>query len=48
MAIPQGYGKPDGSTIESIMITGVIKTKEERDIMTCNIPNAFIQVLLPK
>jgi hypothetical protein len=34
--------------LESIMITGVIKAKEERDIMTCNIPNAFIQALLPK
>jgi hypothetical protein len=33
---------------ESIMITGVIEAKEERDIMTCYIPNAFIQALLPK
>jgi hypothetical protein len=30
------------------MITGLIKAKEERDIMTCDIPNAFIQVFLPK
>jgi hypothetical protein len=30
------------------MITGVIKAKEERDIMMCNKPNAFIQALLPK
>jgi hypothetical protein len=36
------------AALESIMITGVIKAKEERDIMTCDIPNAFIQALLPK
>jgi hypothetical protein len=34
--------------LESIMITGVIKVKEQRDVMKCDIPNAFIQVLLPK
>jgi hypothetical protein len=26
----------------------VIKAKEERDVLTCDIPNAFIQVYLPK
>jgi hypothetical protein len=31
------------AALESIMITGVIKAKEERDVMTCDIPNAFIQ-----
>jgi hypothetical protein len=36
------------TTLERIMITGVIETKEERDVMTCDIPNAFIQVYLPK
>jgi hypothetical protein len=30
------------------MITGVIKAKEEREVMTCDKPNAFIQALLPK
>jgi hypothetical protein len=30
------------------LITGVIEAKEERDVMTCNIPNAFIQGYLPK
>jgi Reverse transcriptase (RNA-dependent DNA polymerase) len=34
--------------LESIMITGVIEAKEVRDVMTCDIPNAFIQALLPK
>jgi hypothetical protein len=36
------------AALESILITGVIEAKEERDVMTCNIPNAFIQVNLPK
>jgi hypothetical protein len=31
------------AALESIMITGVIEAKEERDIMTCDIPSAFIQ-----
>jgi hypothetical protein len=26
----------------------VIEAREERDVMTCNIPNAFIQAYLPK
>jgi hypothetical protein len=30
------------------LITGVIEAKEERDVMTCDIPNAFIQAYLPK
>jgi hypothetical protein len=36
------------AALESIMITGVIEAKEQRDFMTCDIPNAFIQALLPK
>jgi hypothetical protein len=36
------------AALESIIITGVIKAKEQRDVMTCDIPNAFIQALLPK
>jgi hypothetical protein len=36
------------AALESIMITGVIEAKEGRDMMTCNIPNSFIQALLPK
>jgi hypothetical protein len=30
------------------LTTGVIKAKEERDVMTCDIPNKFIQAYLPK
>jgi hypothetical protein len=36
------------AALESIMFTGVIEVKEERDVMMCDIPNAFIQVCLPK
>ena len=31
------------AALESIFLTAVIEAKEERDIMTCDIPNAFIQ-----
>jgi hypothetical protein len=34
--------------LESIMLTAVIDAHEEHHMMTCNIPNAFIQVLMPK
>jgi hypothetical protein len=36
------------AALESILITGVIEANEERDVMTCNIPNVFIQAYLPK
>jgi hypothetical protein len=43
----KGVASPTAA-IESIMITGVIEAQEERDVMTCNILNAFIQELLLK
>ncbi len=36
------------AALESIMLTGVIDAKENRDVMTCDIPNAFIQALMPE
>jgi hypothetical protein len=36
------------AAFESIMLTAVIDAHEERNIMTCNIPNAFIQALMPE
>jgi hypothetical protein len=36
------------AALESIMLTAVIDAHEERDVMTCGIPNAFIQVLMPE
>ena len=34
-------------TLESIMLTSIIDAKEGRDVMTADIPNAFIQAQLP-
>ena len=36
------------AALESIMLTGVIDAKECRDVMTADIPNAFIQTPLPE
>eukprot|EP00978_Attheya_sp_CCMP212_P000843 scaffold1766_cov39-Attheya_sp.AAC.3 len=36
------------AALESIILTGVIDAYEERDVMTCDIPNAFIQALMPE
>jgi hypothetical protein len=36
------------AALESIMLTGVIDAHEGRDVMTCNIPHAFIQALMPE
>jgi hypothetical protein len=36
------------AALENILIPGVIEEKEERDVMTWDIPNAFIQAYLPK
>ena len=37
---------PTAST-DSVLITGVIETKQQRDIMTLDIPNAFVQTPIP-
>jgi hypothetical protein len=36
------------AALESIMLTAVIDAHEGRDVMTCDIPNAFIQALMPE
>ena len=33
--------------LESIMLTAVIDAHEEQDVMTADIPNAFIQATMP-
>ena len=33
---------------EAILITGVIEAKQNRDIMTLDIPNAFVQTPIPQ
>jgi hypothetical protein len=35
------------AALESIMLTAIVDAKEGRDVMTCGIPNAFIQTKLP-
>jgi hypothetical protein len=35
------------AALESIMLTAVVDATERRDVMTCDIPNAFIQALMP-
>ena len=35
------------ASLEGIFITGVIDAKEERDVMSADIPNAFIQAMVP-
>ena len=35
------------AALESIMLTAIVDAKEGRDVMTCDIPNAFIQTRLP-
>jgi hypothetical protein len=36
------------AALKSIMLTAVIDAHEERDVMTCDISNAFIQALMPE
>ena len=35
------------AALESIMLTAVVDAKEERDVMTADVPNAFIQTEMP-
>jgi hypothetical protein len=35
------------AALESIMLTAIVDAKEGRDVMTCDIPDAFIQTKLP-
>ena len=34
-------------SLESLFLTSIIGAKEGRDVMTCDIPNAFIQATMP-
>ena len=36
------------AALESIILTSVVDSFEERDVMTCDIPNAFIQAEMPE
>ena len=36
------------AALESIVLTALIDTNEQRDVRTCDIPNAFIQAEMPE
>ena len=36
------------AALESILLTAVIDAHEGRDVMTCDIPNAFVQTVMPE
>jgi hypothetical protein len=50
--VQQQHSREDSASptaaLESIMQTAVIAAHEEGDVLMCNIPNAFIQALMPK
>jgi hypothetical protein len=48
VAIKRGLCKSNSAALESITLTAVIDAHEERNVMTCDIPNAFIQALMPE
>jgi hypothetical protein len=35
-------------SLESIMLTAIIDAKEGRDVMTADVPNAFVQTPMPQ
>ena len=45
---PKEEASSPTAATESILITGVLEAKEERDVMTLNIPNAFVQASMKK
>jgi hypothetical protein len=46
--IPKEEAASPTAATESIIITGVIEAKQNRDVMTLDIPNAFVQTSIPQ
>ena len=46
--IPKEEAASPTVATESIMLTGVIDAKQERDVMTLDIPNVFVQTSIPQ
>jgi hypothetical protein len=46
--IPREEATSPTASTEAILITGVIDAKQKRDVMTLDIPNAFVQTPIPK
>ena len=45
--IPRENAASPTASTDSVLITGVIEAKQKRDIMTLDIPNAFVQTSIP-
>jgi hypothetical protein len=39
---------PTAAATDAILITGVIDAKQQRDVMTLDVPNAFVQTPIPQ
>ena len=46
--IPKEDAASPTASTEAVLITGVIDAKQNRDVMTLDIPNAFVQTKIPK
>jgi hypothetical protein len=46
--IPKNEETIPTTTTEAIIITGVIEAKQGRNFMTPDVPNAFVQMLIPE
>ena len=46
--VPKDEAASPTAAIESIMLTGVIETKQGRDVITLDVPIAFIQTSIPQ
>jgi len=46
--IPKEEATSPTAATESILITGVVDAKQKRDVMTLDVPNAFVQTPIPK
>ena len=46
--IPKEDAASPTASTEAVLITGVIDAKQNRDVMTLDIPNAFVQTKIPE
>ena len=46
--IPREDAASPTASTDSVLITGVIEAKQQRDVMTLDIPNAFVQTPIPQ
>ena len=46
--LPKGEAASPTVSQEAVFLTAIVDAKEERDVMTADIPNAFIQAMMPE